>query len=943
VARIGPAAGKMAEVPHMNINSHLFEAFLKCPTKCWLRSQGEVGGGNDYAAWVQSQNEIYRNDGVRCLTEGTPPSECIIAPSVADSLKSAKWHFAVDVLAQAQTLESRLHAVERLPSEGRGKPAQFIPVRFVFTNKLSKDDKLLLAFDALVLSGVLGRELRLGRIIHGDDHASLKVKLATLMSQVRNRVEKMHTLLSNSSAPDLLLNRHCTECEFQMQCRQKAIEKDDLSLLANMTEKERKKYHSKGIFTVTQLSYTFRPRRRPRRMRDKRERYHHSLKALAIREKKIHIVGSPELKISGTPLYLDVEGLPDRDFYYLIGVRIRHGDSIVQHSLWADSPEDETVIWSEFLGMLATVENPVLVHYGGFEATFMRRMCQQYGGPPHDSPPDKAVESSTNLLSVIFSQFYFPTYSNGLKDVAKCLNFHWSDLMASGARSVAVRYEWEQSRDPTAKEWLVRYNAEDCEALEIVASALLQTCGPKAQPGVNESNLSDMVNVESLRRQMPSYFDRKKSVTADLEFLRKAAYWNYQRDRLYFRSAGQRSRKPRKVIVGCNTTSLRINKVVVHDVSPECPTCKRISSGPKATRVRILYDLCFGRFSIKRWVVKHVYQTYYCWRCELYFGLEKRFKRRLKFGWNLVAYFLYQVIQLRISQRIVTLSMNELFGLNLKCVTTHQFKSRAAEFYKETQRQILARLVKGDLIHADETKANVKGQLAYVWVFTNLREVVYLYADTREADMLHATLAGFKGVLVSDFYAAYDSLDCPQQKCLTHLLRDLNDEVLDHPYDEELKELVKNFGSLVRPMVETVDQHGLKRHFLRKHHRFVDRFYRELGKTVYRSEAARKCKDRFEKNRNKLFTFLDYDGIPWNNNNAEHAIKAYAALRNVMEGTSTQVGIEQYLILLSICETCEYQGSSFLEFLRSGEKDVYAFAESRRKRKTRACREPTGL
>ena len=99
------------------------------------------------------------------------------------------------------------------------------------------------------------------------------------------------------------------------------MEKDDFSLLAGMSAKERQKLRSKGIFTVTQLSYTFRPRRRPKRLRDKREKYHHSLKALAIREKKIHIVGSPELKIEGTPVYLDVEGLPDRDFYYLIGAR----------------------------------------------------------------------------------------------------------------------------------------------------------------------------------------------------------------------------------------------------------------------------------------------------------------------------------------------------------------------------------------------------------------------------------------------------------------------------------------------------------------------------------------------------------------------------------------------------------------------------------------------
>jgi len=73
-------------------------------------------------------------------------------------------------------------------------------------------------------------------------------------------------MLSPDRAPDLVLNRYCGECEFRIRCRQKAVEKDDLSLLAGMREKERKKFNNKGIFTVTQLSYTFRPRRRPKRL-----------------------------------------------------------------------------------------------------------------------------------------------------------------------------------------------------------------------------------------------------------------------------------------------------------------------------------------------------------------------------------------------------------------------------------------------------------------------------------------------------------------------------------------------------------------------------------------------------------------------------------------------------------------------------------------------------
>jgi len=48
-------------------------------------------------------------------------------------------------------------------------------------------------------------------------------------------------------------------------------------------------------------------------------------------------------------------------------------------------------------------------------------------------------------------------------------------------------------------------------------------------------------------------------------------------------------------------------------------------------------------------------------------------------------------------------------------------------------------------------------------------------------------LKNFSGVLVTDFYAAYNAVECPQQKCLIHLIRDLNEELLKHPYDEGLR------------------------------------------------------------------------------------------------------------------------------------------------------------
>ena len=312
------------------------------------------------------------------MSRDTPQGERVTSPALED-LKQAKWRLALNVLAGTEALESRIHALERVPSPTQGKAAQFVPIRFVPKDKLGREDKLRLGFDALALSATLGRKIDCGKIVHGDERTAVKVKIDGLAGDVRKLTEKAAALLSSTSPPDLLLNRRCGECEFQARCKQKAIEKDDLSLLANLKEKERKKFNSEGIFTVTQLSYTFRPRRRPKRLRDKRERYHHALKALAIREKKIHIVGTPELKIDGTPVYLDVEALPDRGFYYLIGLRVKTADAVVQHSFWADGLADEKKAWCDFLGELAAIEKPVLIHYGSFETTFLRRMSERYG------------------------------------------------------------------------------------------------------------------------------------------------------------------------------------------------------------------------------------------------------------------------------------------------------------------------------------------------------------------------------------------------------------------------------------------------------------------------------------------------------------------------------------------------------------------------------------
>jgi hypothetical protein len=64
---------------------------------------------------------------------------------------------------------------------------------------------------------------------------------------------------------------------------------------------------------------------------------------------------------------------------------------------------------------------------------------------------------------------------------------------------------------------------------------------------------------------------------------------------------------------------------------------------------------------------------------------------------------------------------------------------------------------------------------------------------------------------------------------------------------------------------------------------------------------------------------LDFDGVPWNNNNAEHAIKAFARYRRFADGRFTKKSLSDYLVILGVFQTCEYGGGKVFDFLRSGE------------------------
>ena len=112
------------------VTSRLFEAYLACPTKCYLQSTGEVAATNDFAMWNETRSETYLCEGVQRLTTGHH-SELAPEPPEPGHWKNVRWHFALNLIARAENMEASLQVVQRIPSEGMNKASQFVPIRFV--------------------------------------------------------------------------------------------------------------------------------------------------------------------------------------------------------------------------------------------------------------------------------------------------------------------------------------------------------------------------------------------------------------------------------------------------------------------------------------------------------------------------------------------------------------------------------------------------------------------------------------------------------------------------------------------------------------------------------------------------------------------------------------------------------------------------------------------
>ena len=348
----------------------------------------------------------------------------------------------------------------------------------------------------------------------------------------------------------------------------------------------------------------------------------------------------------------------------------------------------------------------------------------------------------------------------------------------------------------------------------------------------------------------------------------------------------------------------KIDQRVEHRLE-RCPDCDgelRPCTSPHSVRTRIIEDIPTDIHPV---VTEHVLHRDYCPHCHKL--VEPKVPDALP--------------NATIGNRLLTLSAHWHYGLGMTVAQIvellnaylhfkvsagglMQMWKRLADRLEPWHEQLAGAARTSAVLHADETGWRVNGQTHWLWCFANAATTVYVIERSRGSPALFEFFKEtFAGILVTDFWAAYDAIAGGQRQfCLAHLLRELekvdqfNPSADGSAFSRKAKRLFQDALRLRRRDDFSPETYASR--IARLHQRLID-----LMLIQSRDGDVQRLAHRLEKYWDELLTFLEHPEVPPTNNLAERELRPAVIMRKVMQGNRSEQGARTQAILMSIFRT----------------------------------------
>jgi transposase/regulator of replication initiation timing len=277
---------------------------------------------------------------------------------------------------------------------------------------------------------------------------------------------------------------------------------------------------------------------------------------------------------------------------------------------------------------------------------------------------------------------------------------------------------------------------------------------------------------------------------------------------------------------------------------------------------------------------------------------------------------------MRVCYRLPLRQISQLFadlpGLSISPGAISKQIQRVGRWLEGYYDQLQLALRAAGVVHADETGWRTDGKNGYLWTLTNAEHTLY-HVDPSRSGKVIAQLLGeaFGGTLVSDFYAVYDQFEGPQQKCLTHLLRELREavakrpELAKHPFFRTCKSLIQSMLRLKR------QRRKLSAARYQAQVKGLETRLAGLGRKTWGEKDADRLAARLRKYEKRLTTFLHDPKVDGTNNAAERALRPAVVMRKITGGSRSPAGARAWAVLASVMRTAQQQGRNVLETLKT--------------------------
>lgn len=336
--------------------------------------------------------------------------------------------------------------------------------------KFKKHYAFQILFYQMLLGSIQGYIPPIGRIVNVEKEIE-EFDPLSFEEEFRLALAEVQKLIQGEETPEPVLSSHCFQCEWFKHCRT-WVDKTSDPTAVFFVGKNKFRLKEVGLKKVRDLaemdiSKYLKP---PLRIRGLGERSLIRMKQRA----QVVLKGRPLIRQgysfpkAGLEIYFDIEDDPTRGLVYFFGLLIKEDSDLTYRYFLAQRPEEEEITACNFWDFLKDTDEAVYYVYSDKERSTLRHLKEKYG--LDEQTFEKYKLSEFDLYSrLVVGYSDWPTFSYGLKYIARWVGFRWRDPDPSGVNSI-VWYN-EYLKDPSDQDKLqriIQYNEDDCQAVIVL-------------------------------------------------------------------------------------------------------------------------------------------------------------------------------------------------------------------------------------------------------------------------------------------------------------------------------------------------------------------------------------------------------------------------------------------------------------------------------------------